>query len=246
MVTTTTLVASAAASAASASHLAAPSSDTWEKALLTLLGTFVGAMLAFLSQLALRKKEEKKAEQLAAHRILFCLFQQLNTLVLYQRDWVAPRKNSPVQFIEIPAASEFDLSKNLFDFTSFGFLLKSGAGRQIMYDLYLAQESYIETLRAINERSRMHRELLQPKLADSGIGSGKPVSMQNLSDVLGPLVHGSMVNATEQMLSSLQHAFAKLMTAKAAFRPFVVTYFESSDFTEFDFPESHGLAEEQK
>jgi hypothetical protein len=246
MGTTTTLVASAAASAASASHLAAPSSDTREKALLTLLGTFVGAMLAFLSQLALRKKEEKKAEQLAAHRILFCLFQQLNTLVLYQRDWVAPRKDSPVKFIEIPAASEFDLSKNLFDFTSFGFLLKSSAGRQIMYDLYLAQESYIETLRAINERSRMHRELLQPKLAHSGIGSGKPVSMQELSEILGPLVHGGMVNATDQMLSSLQHAFAKLMAAKVAFRPFVVTYFGNSDFTEFDFPESHGLAVEQK
>ncbi|MES2944169.1 MAG: hypothetical protein V4772_14970 [Pseudomonadota bacterium] len=238
---------SAAASAVSANSLAvAPSSDTWEKALLTLLGTFVGAMLAFLAQIALRKKDERKAELLAAHRILFCLFQQLNTLVLFQREWVAPHKKSPVQFIEIPAASEFDLSKNLFDFTSFGFLLKSSGGRQIMYDLYLAQESYIETLRAINERSRMHRELLQPKLAGIGIGAGKPVSLQDLVEVLGPLVHGSMVNVTEQMLSSLQHAFGKLMIAKAAFRPFAVTYFKSSDFTEFDFPELYGLAEGQE
>lgn len=247
MGSTATLVVSAAASAASANPLVfAPSSDTWEKALLTLVGTFVGAMLAFFSQIALRKKEEKKAELLAAHQILFCLIQQLNTLVLFQREWVAPRKKSPVQFIEIPAASEFDLSKNLFDFTSFGFLLKSRGGRQIMYDLNLAQESYIETLRAINERSRMHRELLQPKLAGNGIGAGKPVSLQDLVEVLGPLVHGSMVNATEQMLASLQHAFEKLMTAKAAFRPFAVTYFESSDFTEFDFPETYGLTEGQK
>jgi len=92
----------------------------------------------------------------------------------------------------------------------------------------------------------MHREILQPKLADSGIGSGNPVSIQELSEVLGPLVQGTMVNATDQMLSSLKHAFAKLMAAKAAFRPFVVTYFSSSDFTEFDFPESHGLVDEQR
>jgi hypothetical protein len=147
-----------------------------------------------------------------------------------------------VRFIEIPAAAEFDLSKNLFDFASFGFLLKSSAGRQIMYDLYLAQECYVETLRAINERSRMHRELLQPKLAESGIGSGKAVSLQELADVLGPLVHGTMVNATDQLVSSLMHAFGKLMAAKLAFRPFAVGYFKSPDFTEFEFPESHGLA----
>jgi hypothetical protein len=244
MVTAATLIASAAASTASASPLGiTPSSDTWEKALLTLLGTFIGAMLAFLSQLALRRREEKKAELLAAHRILFCLFQQLNTLVLYQRESVAPRSKSPVKFIEIPAASEFDVSKNLFDFASFGFLLKSSAGRQIMYDLYLAQECYVETLRTINERSRMHRELLQPKLADSGIGREKAVSLQQLESDLGPLVHGTMVNATDQMISSLKHAFGKLMAAKAAFRPFAVNYFKSSDFTEFEFPESHGLAD---
>lgn len=239
---TATLVATAAATAASApSMVAGAASDTWEKALLTLAGTFVGAMLAFLSQIALRKREDRKVDLLAAHRILFCMFQQLNTIVLFQKEWVSPRKDSPVQFIEIPAASEFDLSKNLFDFSSFGFLLKSGEGRRIMFDLYLAQESYVETLRGINERSKMHRELLQPKLAEGAIGDGKPISLGELEKVLGPLVHGTMVNATAQMLSQLQHAFDKLITAKLAFRAFAVSYFKSNDFTEFEFPESYGL-----
>jgi hypothetical protein len=247
MSSTTILAATAAASAASVSPLAvAPTSDTWEKALLTLLGTFVGAMLAFLSQIALRRREERKAEQLAAHRILFCLFQQLNTIVLFQREWIAPRKNSPVQFIEIPAAAEFELSTNLFDFGSFGFLLKSGEGRQIMYDLYLAQECYVEALRGINERSRMHRDQLQPKLAESGLGTGNQVSLQELAKLLGPLVHGTMVNATAQMITQLQHAFEKLMVAKVAFRAFAASYFKSNDFTEFDFPETYGLVQGQK
>jgi len=236
---TATLVATAAASAPSV--LAGGASDTWEKALLTLAGTFVGAMLAFLSQIALRKREDGKAELLAAHRIMFCLFQQLNTIVLFQKEWVSPRKDSPVQFIEIPAASEFDPSKNLFDFSSFSFLLKTSGGRQVMYDLYLAQESYVETLRGINERSKMHRELLQPKLAEAEIGSGKPISFGELEKLLGPLVQGTMVNATTQMLSQLKHSFEKLVTAKLAFRAFAVSYFKSNDFTDFDFPETYGL-----
>jgi hypothetical protein len=241
MSNTATLVATAAASVASAPLVAGAASDTWEKALLTLVGTFVGAMLAFLSQIALRKREDGKAELLAAHRILFCLFQQTNTIMLFQKEWVAPRKDSPVQFIEIPAASEFDPSKNLFDFSSFGFLLKSGEGRQIMFDLYLAQECYVETLRGINERSKMHRELLQPKLAEVQIGDGKPITLGELEKLLGQLVQGTMVNATTQMLSQLQHSFEKLIAAKLAFRKFAVSYFKSNDFTEFDFPETHGL-----
>lgn len=247
MSATTNFATLVAASTTSVSSQAvASTTDAWEKALLTLLGTFIGAMLAFLTQIVLRSREERKVEQLAAHRILFCLFQQMNTIVLFQRENIAPRKNSPVQFIEIPAVLEFDLSTNLFEFESFGFLLKSGEGRRIMYDLYLAQECYVTTLRGINDRSRMHRELLQPKLSECGFGKGNTTSLQELVKGLGPLVHGTMVNSTEQMISQLQHAFGKLILAKLAFRAFAVSYFKTNHFTEFEFPETYGLAPAQE
>jgi hypothetical protein len=241
MSSTQVLLATAAASAASGAPGVVQAGDTWEKALLTLLGTFVGASLAFLSQVALQRRQERKAELLAAHRILFCLLQQTNTIVLFQKDHIAPKLESPVKFIEVPASSEFDLSKNLFDFSTFGFLLKSRDGRQIMYDLYLAQESYVETLRMINDRSRMHRELLQPKLAEAGLGNGKAVVLNDLPTLLGSLVYGTMVNSTDQILSLLQSSFKKLAAVKTQFRAFAVKYFRTTDFTDFDFPETHGL-----
>jgi hypothetical protein len=242
----TYLAATVAASTTTVNPQAVASiSDVWEKTLLTLLGTFAGAMLAFLTQIFLRKREERKAEQLAAHRILFCLFQQMNAIVLFQRENITPALNSPAQFIEIPAALEFDISMNLFDFSSFGFLLKSGEGRQIMYDLHLAQECYISTLRTINERSRMHRDLLQPKLSEIGFDAGNSITLQELAKALGPLVHGTMVNSTTQMVSQLQHAFGKLIAAKLAFRTFAVSYFKTTNFTEFEFPETYGLAPNQ-
>ncbi|MED5596727.1 hypothetical protein [Janthinobacterium sp. P210006] len=242
MSATTNLATAVAASTTSINPLAvASSTDAWEKALFTLLGTFIGAMLAFFTQIVLRRREERKAEQLAAHRILFCLFQQMNTIVLFQRENIAPRKNSPAQFIEIPATLEFDLSTNLFEFESFGFLLKSSEGRRIMHDLYLAQECYVATLRAINDRSRMHRELLQPKLSESGFGTGNLASLQELAKVLGPLIHGTMVNSTAQIILQLQYAFEKLIAAKLDFRAFAVSYFKTTDFTEFEFPETYGL-----
>lgn len=239
---TTHLATTVLASAASANPQAVvPTTDVLEKALLTLLGTFAGAMLAFITQIVLRKREERKAEQIAAHQILFCLFQQINAIVLFQRERIEPNKNSHAQFIEIPASLEFDTSVNLFDFTSFGFLLKSGEGRQIMFDLHLAQTCYLATFRTINERSRMHRELLQPKLSQIGFESGKSISLQELEKYLGPLVQGTMVNSTNQMIEELQHAFGKLIAAKLAFRAFAVSYFKTTNFTEFEFPDTYGL-----
>jgi hypothetical protein len=211
----------------------------------TLVGAFLGAMLAFVFQILFQRSQDRRTERLSAHRILFCLLQQTNTLVLLQRDWIAPRAKSPVSFIEIPAVQDFDLTKNLFDFSSFGFLLKSSEGRQIMYDLYMAQESYVETVRTVNERSRFHRQELQPRMAAAGLAAGKPVTLAELQRILGPLVHGTMVNTTEQMLSLMQSTFEKLTMVKQAFRSHAVSFFRSDDFTDFSFPESYGLAKEQ-
>jgi hypothetical protein len=207
----------------------------------TLVGAFLGAMLAFLFQIVFQYRQERKAERLAAHRILFCLLQQTNTIILVQKDFIAPHLQSPVKFLEIPAVPDFDITKNLFDFSSFTFLLKSQVSRKIMYDLYLAQESYVETLRAMNERSRFHRQELQPKMAAAGIGSGKAVTMAEIQSTLGPLVFGTMVNATEQLLEIMQRTFKKLTAVKKAFRAYAVEYFSSTDFTDFDYPETYGL-----
>ncbi len=207
----------------------------------TLVGAFLGAMLAFLFQIVFQYRQERKAERLAAHRILFCLLQQTNAIILVQKDFIAPHLHSPIKFLEIPAIQDFDIAKNLFDFSSFTFLLKSQASRKIMYDLYLAQESYVETLRAMNERSRLHRQELQPKMAAAGIGSGKAVTMAEIRSALGPLVFGTMINATGQLLEVMQSTFKKLTAVKKAFRTYAVEYFSSTDFTDFDFPETYGL-----
>lgn len=125
--------------------------------------------LAFLFQLVLHRKQERKTAEISAQRMLFCLLQQMNTLMLVQKDFFSPHMDDPGRFRSIPAVHEFDINKNVFDFSTFGFMLETNESRMIMYDLYLAQESYIEALRALNERSRFHWEEVQPRLASSGV-----------------------------------------------------------------------------
>ena len=152
-----------------------------------------------------------------------------------------PHAESVIKFIEIPATLERDLLKNLYDFDSFNFLLKSTEGRKIMYDLYLAQENYVELLQLINERSQWHRERLQPRMEEMGMTNGEEVLLSELKEKLGSLVVETMVNATNQILTLLPETFDKLVKVKATFRAHAVKYFATSNFTEFDFPESLGL-----
>jgi len=133
-------------------------------------------MLAFLFQVLVHRRQERKLALMSAHRMLFCLLQQMNTIMLVQKDFIAPHLNDPVRFISIPAMHDFDFEKNAFDFSTFGFMLETVESRLVMYDLYLAQDSYVEALRALNERSRLHREEVQPRLASSGIGNGSTVT----------------------------------------------------------------------
>ena len=243
-----TALASASASAAAAAS-AAPSGgtgDAWEKAFIALAASVLGAGLAFAFNRLAQWRQEKNEALIAAHRILFCLLQQANLIIMYQKDVVLPREKSQIKFIDIPATIDFDLSMNLFDFDSFGFLLKSSKGRGIMYDLYFAQQSYLATFRAINERSREHRELLQPKIVEIGLGAEQPVSMSKLIADLGPRVCGTMQGATEQVLSLLPSSFEKVIKATTDFRAFAVQYFGTDDFTKFEFPETYGLTKSPK
>ena len=206
-----------------------------------LLGALVGALASYIFQMLFHQKQENENERIAAHRILFCLLQQTNTLLLIQRDYIYPNIDKPGRMITIPAIPDFDITKNLFDFSSFGFFLKSKSGRKIMYDLYLAQESYIETLRAVNIRSQVHRFELQPKLASLGYPSSFEASLAKLESDLGTIIWGTMVNQTEQMICVLAESFLKLERSKIAFRSFAVDYFETDDFTNFDFPDRWGI-----
>src|SRR6185369_9946267 len=207
----------------------------------TLIGAFVGAMLAFIFQLVIHRKQERQAALMCTHRMLFCLPQQINTILLVQKDFIAPHINNPGRFLSIPAIHYFDLEKNTFDFNSFDFMLQTIESRQIMYDLYLAQESYIEALRAVNERSRLHREEVQPCLASSGIQNGSAVTAKDIEQALSPFLFQTIISSTEQVISSFKSAFEKLEKSKRDFRNYAVKRFKTNDFTDFDFPEKYGL-----
>jgi hypothetical protein len=209
----------------------------------SLIGAGVGAMGAYYFQrLILKKQDEQKAE-LAAHRTMFAMLQQLNTIILIQRDHVFSELKNPARFLSIPALTPFDIEKNVLDMDTLAFLIDTGKGRGVLYDFYIAQENYIEALRAWNERSLMHRNELQPRLSSLGLESGTSTTREELRAMLGIMLFDSLVNATDNCIESLKRAFRMLSESNVDVRNYIVQRFKKDDFTKFDFPETYGLVD---
>jgi hypothetical protein len=251
---TTTITGSVPADTASAASAAVSdlatllkpfTADALASGFATLVGALIGAMLAYLLQRHFQTALEKKHSHIAAHRLMFALLQQINTIVLIQRDYVYQELQNPARFLSIPSTPSYDVTKNVLQLPELAFLIDTKDGRTILYDFYLAQENYIEALNQWNLRSTLHLERVQPALAASGLLQGSEVTEQTLRRALGVHVYGSILNATDNCITSLQRAFLKLADIKVKTRCYLVDRFKSDDFTDFDFPDTYGLVPEE-
>jgi hypothetical protein len=239
------LTASGAAPAADFASMLKPfTPDALANGFATLVGALIGAMLAYLLQRKFQQSQEHKAALMAAHRLMFSLLQQINTIVLIQRDYVFKELKNPGRFISIPATPPYDMRKNVLELPELTFLLPEAESRKLLYDFYIAQENYIEALNQWNLRSSFHLEKLQPALAASGIPNGAAVTDEAMRRALGDQVYFHAINATDSSIESLQRAFQKLAPLKHSIRIYLVRRFKTNDFTNFDFPETWGLTGE--
>lgn len=220
--------------------------DTFANGFATLVGALLGAMLAYVLQRRFQRSQEYKQALMAGHRLMFTLLQQINTIVLIQRDFVYEHLQNRGRFLAISATPPFDLKRNVLDLPELSFLLEDSKGRQLLYDFYIAQENYIEAINQWNLRSTFHLERLQPAVAAAGIANGSVITDTVMRTALGDQIYGHAVNATENCIVSLQRAFQKLAVLKASIRPYLVQRFESNDFTDFEFPETWGLSLEEQ
>jgi hypothetical protein len=236
-------ISSSAVSLAASAQQVTP--DAMANSGATLVGAIVGAVLTtiltYLFQHWFAAKQERKQAKLAAHKTMFALLQQVNTIVLIQRDFVEAELDNPVRYITIRPSPPFDATKNLLRIEDLTFMLDSSVGRAILYDLYLAQENYLEAINQWNLRSSIHVEKLQPALAALNIPQGTEMELTQLEMSLGPLLVGTMRNHTTNCLVTLRRAFEKLAAMNDRTRAFFVETFKSEDFTKFDFPNTHGL-----
>jgi len=176
---------------------------------------------------------------------MFCLVQQLNTILLVWDDHFRMHVENPGRFMNVPATTPFDLERHVVDVAKMTILLDCKAGRSVLYDLNIAQEAYREALYILNERSRVHRQELQPALEKSSL-NGQDVTNEMMMDELGERLMLTMIGLTDGCYTMMHKSFAKLVAVKDKARGYIVERFGTDDFTKVDFPDTKGIENEPR
>jgi hypothetical protein len=176
---------------------------------------------------------------------MFAILQQINTIVLIQRDYLFDHLNDPVRFISICATPPFDTKKNILELPELTFLLSNKESRAIAYLFYMAQENYLAALEQWNIRSLIHLEKVQTALSAAGFNGSALIAIEDIQNILGPKTFGEITNATNNCITSLQMAYQHLARVKVEVRTHLVARFKTTDFTDFVIDNAFGLDAKQ-
>ncbi|MBU4317800.1 MAG: hypothetical protein KKF30_11070 [Proteobacteria bacterium] len=176
-------------------------------ALTTLVASFGGAWFAFSLQNRKEKRREVNTNAEALNKIQITLSQQLNALTIFNKDFIQPHKNHPVNWIAVPAAPHRDYSKLQIDGGSLAFLVEKDSST-IISKVLVVEEKFKEVMNVINLRSNIHYQQLQPKLAEMGFIEGEPfnLSHKEVEILLGTQLVSALKRLTESLISSTEDA----------------------------------------
>ena len=160
-------------------------------------------------------------------------------------DHFSQHVDNPGRFMNAPATTPFDLDHHILDVSKMVILLDCKTGREVLYDLNIAQEAYREALLILNERSRMHREELQPALEKVNL-NGQDVTNEMMMNEIGERLVLTMIGLTDGCYMMMHKAFSKLANVKDNARSYVVQRFGTDDFTKIGFPDTKGIENEPK
>lgn len=182
-------------------------------AVTTLLAAFFGAWFAYRLQDKAKVREEQASNISAANWALFTVFQQVNSLKVFQVDMIDPVRNHPGKFIAMQPVLPEQHENLQFDFSSLGFLLNT-KHKQIVLDLFIEQQRFSEAIKVINYRSVLHIQQVQPILERAGIQEGVDYTTEELAKVVGPRLYKTLERSTDQVVYNVDRTIGSLDEVK--------------------------------
>ncbi len=168
-------------------------------ALATLLAAFYGAKYAFQFQKEKEIEDTAKRNLVNVNAAIFTLSRMANQLFIYQRDVIAPARESPVRLLELRPTLEIEKELIELDIQSIYFILET-EDRNLLSEVIIEEERYRVTIDAINTRSRLHLQEVQPLLEQAGFVSGNFYDPVEIEGYLGSRLYSTLQQYTDQLV----------------------------------------------
>jgi hypothetical protein len=178
-------------------------------ALATLVAAFYGARYAFQFQKDKEKEDNKKRNVVNGNSAIFNIMRMTTTLRNIQIQIIDPARDRPVRFLQMQPTLHLINDDIKINIESLYFLLETD-DRNLLGELVTEEARYRSALSAINERSRLHIEEVQPLLERAGIVEGGDYSLARIEEALGNRLYITMQEATEQAINHVDNAVVSL------------------------------------
>ena len=176
--------------------------------LATLVAAYCGAKYAFKFQNDKEIEDNKKRNLVNGNIAVFNMMRMICKLRNIQKHFIDPVRDLPVIFIQmqptIPINNDIKLNiETLY------FLLETD-DNNLLVELVIEEESFLTALDAINERSRLHREEIQPLLEKAGIVQSCNYSIVNIENALGNRRYITIKQATTDSIMLVDSTIVSL------------------------------------
>jgi hypothetical protein len=177
--------------------------------LATLVAAFYGATYAFQFQKDKAKEDERRLNVVNGNSVIFNMMRMITTLRNVQKQIIEPARVQPVRFLQMRPTqylSDKDIKLNI---ESLYFLLETDE-RNILGEVVIEELRYLSAVQSINERSRIHREEVQPLLERAGVVEGGDYSLHQLENALGDRLYKTIQLVTEDMITDVDRTILSL------------------------------------
>lgn len=209
-------------------------------ALATLFATFIGAGLAFLIQNHARAKEKREKQLTSANLILYILNERLITIRKFKDSFVEPIRNNSIERIQRPPLLNFYIPKSEFDISEVAFLLNK-QNKNLVLDLFQANETFHDTVNSINKRTEIHINEYQTSLSSEGYKMGGVISEEELKKMIGEKTFEMLDKTSKILIMNID----KFLEINNELKPKLISAF-SEIFTEDEILDFNMLDIQQK
>jgi hypothetical protein len=199
--------------------------------LFAMLGTFLGALLAFRLQQAKEAAAEVARRKAALNRALLVLGVHYNGISNHL-PYLAPFKTDIELAFNLPALQPPERTVMQQKFDELDFLIESETP-QVLLDLIVEQDRYEQAMQAIRQRNSFYVDHVQPQLALHGLNETR-VSNKQLRETIGDYLFGGALQGAVTMKEHLVASNTSLPQAAAALRAVAKRLYPNEKFVQFD------------
>ncbi|MDO8654553.1 MAG: hypothetical protein Q7R66_20470 [Undibacterium sp.] len=198
--------------------------------LLALLGTLLGATLAFRLNEDKESKKEQAVRRSALNRALFILARQKNAVALIARE-MEPFKTPIERAFNFPAAKVPPYQDLVHRFEELEFLLNTPDVNVIMR-LTVEQERFHQMLESLRTRNEFYVHELQPEIARHSL-NGKEISGASIVQLFGERLFGTAMHSSEILRHHVESSLKSIPEMHEELRAVAKRLYPDSKFVGF-------------